>query len=755
MNRVLSCCLLTASSVLFAITLSGADAANFTFDGVRLTFGGDAVAFKGDAVSFPDSGRIRRVVTYHPDSRPLARMPELSADVQASPDRLSAVFTLKGVPADSGFKTNTTMLLRRLSKGLEMSTNAVKTAYWVRDSNGGIPYEVASGFVVEGCRSGCEPIRIVYDGPRKLRPRLNWCNRTSQHIRFLERGDGTLVARLDVFRGSKWTDELASAYRDGRETAVTLSTPKVYNWFADGRSPLEFTIRALNASDRVKRPVLSWTVRDFDGKTVGRGSEKLSLDALSSLSRRCTFKPAAARGIFFVEASLGDEKGHELAFGRTNIVLLPPYEFKSPAESSVFGIANYWPIPDEDAVQTLMDRMGVVWQRRGRTHPRHPRRIANGHDSGGKVRTMPPEKRAEWMKNALDACVANGNRLYEFGNEWNMSTAGIAMEGHGIGKALLGDTYAACVREMCALRDSDPKYADIRLISLGMAGCDGAFLKSIYRNGIWDKLDGICFHPGRGNFTPDYPYYAPETGLAETVDMPSSREQMRHSNFWNFLGSVRKAKQIVSRYGEKPIWLTEVYACTFPNSDWEDTPRDAVDNVILTYALTQAEGIKCAMYHQLFDSRWIDRLGADPLDREYHFGLVNRDLSFKPVLMGYCTIAEALDGAKFKGWMKPFNKTTHALLFDTPRGGMAVVWDRTDGYVLTERVKGQRYRTPEPWLNRWKSHVDVSFPAARDAYAIDPIGRKSPLKVKNGKATLRLTGSPLIVYGLDMTGGGN
>lgn len=742
-----------AASAMLVVAV--ATAADFDVSGVRLTFGGKKVLYVGDPVGFAAQGVVTNRVVYRPKGKRASGLPEVSAVFVCESDRLSACFRLGSASADLAFNPDNALLMRSLEAGTVLSTNAVKTSFWQRDDNGGIPYEVASGFVVNGSLRDGTPVRVVYDGPRKRRPRPNWSGEDHEHLRFFEDGKGGFTAHFDVFKGKVWTDDLASACREGRPAALTLSTERTYNWFSDAARPLSFSITSANATRVPVRWKLSWTIRDFDGKIVCRDRRNIQLASRAVEVKTCSFRSVVPRGIFFVEASLADERGSEIAFSRTNLVLLPPYEFKSPAESSVFGIANYWPIPDEDAVQTLMDRMGVVWQRRGRTHPRHPRRIANGHDSGGKVRTMPPEKRAEWMRNALDVCVANGNRMYEFGNEWNMSTAGIAMEGHGIGKALLGDTYAACVREMCALRDSDPKYADIRLISLGMAGCDGAFLKSIYRNGIWDKLDGICFHPGRGNFTPDYPYYAPETGLAETVDILSSREQMRHSNFWNFLGSVRKAKQIVSRYGEKPIWLTEVYACTFPNSDWEDTPRDAVDNVILTYALTQAEGIKCAMYHQLFDSRWTDRLGADPLDREYHFGLVNRDLSFKPVLMGYCTIAEALDGAKFKGWMKPFNKTTHALLFDTPRGGMAIIWDRTDGYVLTERVKGQRYKTPEPWLNRWKSHVDVSFPAARDAYAIDPIGRKSPLKVKNGKTTLHLTGSPLIVYGLDMTGRGN
>jgi len=41
----------------------------------------------------------------------------------------------------------------------------------------------------------------------------------------------------------------------------------------------------------------------------------------------------------------------------------------------------------------------------------------------------------------------------------------------------------------------------------------------------------------------------------------------------------------------------------------------------------------------------LDRCGVDPKEREYFFGLLNRDLSPKPSFMAYCAVAEALEGA--------------------------------------------------------------------------------------------------------------
>ena len=117
----------------------------------------------------------------------------------------------------------------------------------------------------------------------------------------------------------------------------------------------------------------------------------------------------------------------------------------------------------------------------------------------------------------------------------------------------------------------------------------------------------------RGNLTADYP--GDEWKVGDPV------------NSWNFLGSIRTAKAILAKYGEKPIFLTEAYACTQPNSWWHDTYRHAAENVLLSYALAQAEGVRVMDWYQLHDSVWHNEAGVNPKDPEYHFGLLNRDLS--------------------------------------------------------------------------------------------------------------------------------
>lgn len=68
-------------------------------------------------------------------------------------------------------------------------------------------------------------------------------------------------------------------------------------------------------------------------------------------------------------------------------------------------------------------------------------------------------------------------------------------------------------------------------------------------------LDGICVHPGRGNFTVDYPYLIPERAEGKTVktDDPGATERLAHSSYWNYLGTVRGAQRQIRELGDKPL----------------------------------------------------------------------------------------------------------------------------------------------------------------------------------------------------------
>lgn len=504
----------------------------------------------------------------------------------------------------------------------------------------------------------------------------------------------------------------------------------------------------MNATTKTGELRLAWRVRDWDGVVVEEGTVKKPVEPGKSLLRTVSFNPAEARGIYFVEVHVADAHGGK-AFARTNLARLPPFAFKGDPAKSIFGIAAYWPIPDEASVQRLMDRMGVRYVRMGDTRLQHPPRIAFRH-TNPRPHHLKGVDREAWIRSELEACVTNRNPCWECGNELNMSTAAIALKGGGIGKALLAEPYAEFVREVRRIMREGGYDKKVKLLSVGVAGFDRAFFERTRVLGTWDLLDGFCLHPGRGNFTPDYPFVRPEaaqSGAVKTEDVHDA-DRLDHSSFWNFLGAVRDCRTML---GDRPLYLTEVYTPTYPNSWWEDGLRDSADNTVLTYALALASGVKIAFYYQLFDSVWFNRLGINPKNREYFFGLVNRDLSFKPAMMGYIAAAEALDGATFVRWLELPNETSHGLFFDTPRGRVACLWDRSEGYELTRRpAEGERYRSPEPYVRHWTKSVRVSLPASGSVRTVDGIGRSAQVPVREGRAELELGGSPTFVYGLDL-----
>ena len=295
------------------------------------------------------------------------------------------------------------------------------------------------------------------------------------------------------------------------------------------------------------------------------------------------------------------------------------------------------------------------------------------------------------------------------------------IDGEGIGKALLAEPYVKWLKAIRKIQSEKTEWQKIKIISFGFAGTDEVFLEKLVTLGGWELLDGIALHPGRGNFTPDYPVTVPWNEF----EKPSSGYQ-----YWNYYGSIRILKNFIKAHGnDKDLYLTEVYALDFPNHSWNDTPRESAENVVLSFALAAAEGVKNALYYQLFNSVWNNQLGVREDNREYFFGLINRDLSFKPSFMAYCNISEALDGARFKGWIKfsennPFSK---GVMFDTPKGPMSIIWDRMEGDILP-RPNGNS--SPEPWISSWNIQTELTLPCKEESITVlNAIGQKESIPV--------------------------
>ncbi|MFI6698682.1 hypothetical protein ACIBJC_06830 [Streptomyces sp. NPDC050509] len=594
---------------------------------------------------------------------------------------------------------------------------------WVRDTGGGIPYEDTVG-VAHTSTWGSRHGLFLLD-----RSRQAWTNATWVHAPGAADPAGGWTSRADFFFSETRPSATATVGR-GRELGLELTTDRDFNLYQVPGEPMRLT--ALVANGGVARPAeLRLSVRDFDGEQLADTTVSGSIPAAGTWQHTFTV-PSPAAGIALAEVvvrSAGDE-----AFARTNLATLPPYTYQAGADS-MFGIANYpWlQRPSADAVLDLWQRAGIALVRIAYDGgPGLPPSAFEARGMRHNIELQPSleatdTEAAAWAADKLAVAQGAGAGYFEVGNELNRPfNTGTAAQAY-LDKALrpVFDRRAATG-------------ATIKLMNNGLAGMDKPWVENFIAAGGWDLIDAFAYHPGRGNFTPDY--------IPPGDDWSTGPE----GTYWNFYGGLKQLKALMAQHGEKEIWLTEAYAPTKPNSWWHDTYRHAAENVLLSLALAKAEGITCVCWYQFHDSVLGMPQIADPDDVEYHYGLMNRDLSPKPSLLAYATAARVLDQATFRGRLTFTDPQTFGLWFDTPAGPAVVLWNRADGYLLN--TSGQRtdwhFPAPEVWVDPWPTKTVLTVTAGGTVRQLDAIGRSRQLSPVQGRVTLTLDGAPRIFYGL-------
>ncbi|MBB5079796.1 hypothetical protein [Nonomuraea endophytica] len=596
---------------------------------------------------------------------------------------------------------------------------------WNRDAGGGVPYETNAGVVYqETWGSARAYFRLGGTTPA-------WTNAAWIHAPATA-ADGGAVTEADLVLGSV-RPAAGGTMGAGLPLGVEVWTDKPFSLWDGGGQPMALHAEVANGGTAARTVKLSWWARDFDGRVLKSGSVTGTVAAGSAWKQTFTVT-SPSHGIVFTEVKA--TAGADSAFARTNLTVLPPYTYQAGADS-MFGIANYpWLLkPDAAAVVGLMRRIGIKRVRISYDGgPGLPPATLNaaGIEHNIELAGIPlggtPAEVAAWADTNTQKAIGSRADYFEVANEVNKPW-------------MSGLTAAAYVRD--GLRPVRERLtaagAPTKVLNAGLAGMDYVWTKNFHDAGGWDLIDGFAFHPGRGNFTPDY---APP---------PEEWTQGNNGSYWNFLGSMRKAREMITEYGDKELWLTEAYACTKPNSWWHDTYRQAAENVLLTLALSMAEGVSCVNWYQLHDSVLGKPQMADPANAEYHFGLMNRDTSAKPSMLAYATAAKVLDQATFTRWLTFADPDLKGLLFSTPEGPVSILWSRKDGYLLnTDHEPGTGwFAAPEPWVDDWPTKTDVHVPAAGgQVRVLDCIGRERRLTPCDGKVKIRLDGAPRVYYGL-------
>jgi len=612
--------------------------------------------------------------------------------------------------------------------------SVVRLGQWQRDAGGGVPFEVPD---VAGLffRWPGETALVNLAGANTL-----WQGENSTNFPAKGSEPGHFVAEGQIaLTPMAARPPAAAALLDGRTLALDLWTDHPFNVWDSGNSPLALQVETANLAAKTRPVKLTWWARDFQGQVVSGGHETRKIGA-GAVWDEAIPVPSQGRNLLFVEVQA--RCGSESVFSRTNLAVIGPHQFL-PAEGSLFGISAFFPQPTRDDALAMLQRIGVRWlrgnDRADWITPALLSKYGMRQDfAAGFVPTdtsfsASPDHTRDWLTQQFQSAKRQDAPFWEIGNEWNMVG--------GLGKAAYATEYAQAVLS-AADQVRHATNSPVKIMTQGLAGPDLAFIDALYNAGAWDHFDAFGFHPGRGNVTPD------DEGL------PAAPGQ--DGPFWTFLGSIRKVKARLARYGDKPLFITEAYACTQENTVWFDTYRHGAENVVLSYALAKAEGVQQMDWYQFNDGVWYNPGGVSATDSEYHYGLVNRDLSPKPSLLAYRTIAVALDGAQFVRWLHFGDPNNRGLLFDTPKGLMAILWNRADGTTLNRNHApgAKRFAAPEAWADDWPTKTTVVLNAtAPPVREVDCIGQERILTVTSGKVRIVLDGAPRLYYGLAVENG--
>lgn len=602
---------------------------------------------------------------------------------------------------------------------------AVKGSYsklgrWTVSEHGGAPFEAVDGYYRRWSWDD-EALFTATEGGHEDYTTESYCDSPPKKL-----GEGSYVASASMVVTRREAPPVeAAAIANDRPVTLELLLDQPYNLWTSNTRPIPLKFRISNVSGAAQQVTVSYWARDFGGLLVGHGEYSRDIEPGARQTESVSFRAPWKRGIMFAEVRV--RVGEHEQFVRTTLSVLPPHRFRRDP-NSIFGMAAYWPMPTEEDAMRLMEKLGVRWTRYGdnRVLSRYGIRAMHHVSFPFDQDKDDPAARIEFLKQALSTAGERKNDIIELGNEFNF--VGGLQSGSAAGEYTKRwlEPFAGMLRE---------QGSTAKVMCCGLGGPDVAFLRKLHEAGAWDMFDIVSLHTGRGNYTPDY-------------DPPGRGE------FWTYLAALRSVKDAVAELGEKPIWITEAYACTLPNHWWYDSLRHCAENALLSYALAIAEGVECMMWYQLNDGVWYDRNGISTTDAEYHFGLLNRDLSLKPSALAYRTAAEVLDGARFVREMKLSDPLNRGLLFETPAGPVAVLWNRAEGYLLTERR--DTYVSPEPWVEAWHTRTAVKLPAASPGARVrvlNAIGQETVPAVVNGQIELLLDGAPVVVYGLSADAG--
>jgi hypothetical protein len=618
---------------------------------------------------------------------------------------------------------------------------AINPTLWQRHADGGAPFQRTAGMAWR-YRVGGETFFVANDqGFGEL------CDATGiwGMVRNVQRpwlSDQLQANVMFGFGQSPASMPLAvsMARRAGIAMAVRSAEPFYVVESVD--RPIQLTADVMNLFTTTQRVDVEWIARDFDGKVIASQTVNQRMAPLQRWACPISIQAVQA-GPIYVDITAR----HDFAstYRHLCVGVLPKREFAAGHDSR-FGISAYrsasWQHSEgrtERQVLELMGRIGVRWLRMAEDHHLAQEMgfftwyhngiydaEAQKYFAGQPTWIDDPKNRENWLTGNLQKVLEQKNEYFEFSNEWNLHGG----ENNGV----LAEKYAKdWLTILKPLRDK--MAPNVKLTGLTVGNTDRVFIDKVAKAGGWDNFDVVAFHAA---CTP------------RSVDFDDGQ------TYWSYLGTLREMRAVLKQYGEKEVWLTEMYSPDAPNSSINPNERTSAENLLLSVALAFAADIRGFMYYCFDDyvPSWLSgevktsaQVG-EPAEREQYFGMVRFDWTPKTQLWAYQNAAHVFDGATFRGDVKMPAKDVCGLLFDSPAGPFAVLWSRKEGFQLHEPPVNPNAHRP-PWCDTWSVRSTLVVDAESSGVTvIDCIGRATSLQPDaSGQCRIELTGAPIVVRG--------
>ncbi len=547
---------------------------------------------------------------------------------------------------------------------------------------------------------------------------------------------GTIAFSVRTDQGARRREALARA--GDERLLMEVESPDPF-WLLKEPGTYRLQAHVGNYFRKRQRIDLHYVVRDFHGNILREDTVSNIVEAEAECSIPISVEITRPGPVFFdIFAS------HEYAgdYRRVCGGYLPEYRFRAGKMSRI-GMTGWRNNPGQvtesrtpEQVLSMMRRIGVslVRQCYGYEELAHSLGIRTWyHNNIGDWDNVLRHARGEnsWLANResvkkfmagnLKNTRASGSEVFEFSNEWNLSG--------GERKAKLAEVYAFYASALREVRDRD--FPEIKLTGLSIANGDMPYMRTVYEKGAWDDFDYLAFHAA---------------GITRSPENDDS--------YWSYLGTLKTIREATREFGDKPLYISELYSASGPNFGVTNNQRTTADDLCIQMALAVAADVKNVMLYMFNDFEPPHLIGThvkQDRKRECHFGLFHRDWMPKVPLWAYQTAAKFFDPGEFLGDLQFENPDARGLLFDKgPNGKFAVLWSRKDGLREQEAIIPQGFHRA-PWVA-----TDVTPPrplalTAENGKSIrvtDVVGETKLLTAdRNGIVILPLTESPVYVEG--------